>query len=57
MKIAPGTILMKHHRAVMARSDAVYFIKEWQDLRDRVRILVTADARYKTAKGTKGNGN
>lgn len=43
-------ILEDHHGAVMARRDAGYFIKDWQDIRDKVRLLVTADARYKTAK-------
>jgi hypothetical protein len=46
-------ILEEHHGAVMARCDAGYFIKDWQDIRDQVRLLITADARYKMAKGNK----
>jgi hypothetical protein len=37
----------------MARSDAGYFIKDWQEMCDQVRLLVTDDARYKTAKATR----
>jgi hypothetical protein len=42
------TILEGHHGAVMARNDAGYFIKEWQEIRDQVRKMVTADTRHKT---------
>jgi len=40
-------ILEDHRGTVMARSEAGYFIKDWQDIRDQVRLLITADARYK----------
>jgi hypothetical protein len=46
-------ILEDHRGAVMARCDAGYFIKDWQDIREQVRLLITADARYKMAKVTR----
>jgi hypothetical protein len=37
---------------VMARNDAGYFIHEWQELRDQVRLPILHDPRCKTQKGT-----
>lgn len=48
-----SAILEDRHGAVMAIRDAGYCIKDWQDIRNQVRLLVTADARYKIAKGNK----
>jgi hypothetical protein len=31
----------------MAKDDAGYFIREWQELRDQVRLMLTNDPRYK----------
>jgi hypothetical protein len=43
--------LLEEKRAgVMARSDAGYFIKNWQELRDQARSLITDDLRHKTAR-------
>jgi hypothetical protein len=44
------TILEEKRHAVMARTDAGYFIKNWQEMRDQVRLLVTGDIRYKATK-------
>jgi hypothetical protein len=43
-------ILEEKRGAVMARTDAGYFIKDWQEIRDQVRFLITSDVRYKAAK-------
>ena len=39
-------ILEEKRAEVMARNQAGYFIREWQELSDQVRRLITADARY-----------
>jgi hypothetical protein len=31
----------------MAKEDAGYFIREWQELRDQVRLMVIQDPRFK----------
>jgi hypothetical protein len=43
-------ILYEKRAEVMAQPDAGYFIHDWQELRDQVRRLIMADARYKSIK-------
>jgi hypothetical protein len=43
-------ILEEKRDGVMARTDSGYFIKDWQEMRDQVRLLVTNDARFKNRK-------
>jgi hypothetical protein len=40
-------ILEEKRAEVMAREDAGYFIREWQELRDQVRLMVIQDPRFK----------
>lgn len=46
-------VLEEKREGVMSRSNAGYFIKEWQEMRDQVRLLVTNDIRYKSAQRDK----
>ena len=39
----------------MARDQAGYFIKEWQEISDQVRKMLLADARYQMIRA-KSNG-
>ena len=41
-------ILEEKRAEVMAKEDAGYFIREWQELRDQVRLMVIQDPRFKT---------
>ncbi len=43
-------ILGEKRDEVMARDEAGYFIKDWQELRDQVRVLIAADPRYQAIK-------
>jgi hypothetical protein len=40
-------ILEEKRAEVMAKEDAGYFIREWQELRDQVRLMVIQDPRFK----------
>jgi len=42
-------ILDEKREEVMAREEAGYFIREWQELRDQVRLMIVRDPRYKAA--------
>jgi hypothetical protein len=44
------SILYEKRAEVMAQRDAGYFIHDWQELRDQVRRLIIADARYPSLK-------
>ena len=46
-------ILEEKRAEVMAKSDAGYFIHQWQELRDQVRQIITQDFRYKAIKAAK----
>jgi len=48
-KTAALQILDEKRREVMAREEAGYFIREWQELRDQVRLMIVRDPRYKAA--------
>jgi hypothetical protein len=43
-------LLEEKRAAVMAREEAGYFIRDWQELSDQVRRMLSADARYQTIK-------
>jgi len=38
---------------VMAKDQAGYFIREWQELTDQVRQMIAQDSRYQALKATK----
>ena len=43
-------ILDEKREEVLGNDKAGYFIRDWQELRDQVRKMVTADPRYKAIK-------
>jgi len=45
-------ILEDRRAEVMRRTDAGYFIHDWQELRDHVRRLILDDPRYKGGKSS-----
>jgi hypothetical protein len=45
-------ILEEKRAEVMSKEDAGYFIREWQELRDQVRMMVIQDPRFKAINGT-----
>ena len=49
------SILEEKRAEVMARDQAGYFIKEWQEISDQVRKMLLADARYQMIRA-KSNG-
>ena len=46
-------ILEEKKAEVMAKDQAGYFIVEWQELRDQVRLLIAKDSRYQAIKAGK----
>jgi hypothetical protein len=44
-------ILQDKRAEVMARREAGYFIRDWQELAGKVRTLIAADPRYRAMKG------
>jgi len=46
-------ILEDKRAEVMAKDQAGYFIVEWQELRDQVRMLIAQDSRYQQIKALK----
>jgi hypothetical protein len=40
-------ILEEKRAEVMAREDASYYIREWQELRDQVRLMIINDPGFK----------
>jgi hypothetical protein len=52
--IAMIGILEEKRAEVMAKEDAGYFIREWQELRDQVRLMVIQDPRFKAMAALKG---
>src|SRR6516165_3167165 len=46
-------ILEEKRAEVMARDQARYFIRDWQELRDQVRQMIRQDARYQAIKARK----
>ncbi len=46
-------ILEEKRAEVMAKQEAGYFIREWQELRDQVRNMISQDSRYPAIKARK----
>jgi hypothetical protein len=46
-------ILEEKRAEVMAKDQAGYFIHEWQELRDQVRLMITQDPRYKATQASR----
>ena len=40
------TILEDKRQAVMSRTEAGYFIRDWQEISDQVRQMIAGDSRY-----------
>jgi hypothetical protein len=47
-------ILEDKRAEVMAHDQAGYFIREWQELRDQVRRMITQDSRYQAIRANRG---
>ena len=45
-------ILEEKRAEVMANDRAGYFIRDWQELKDQVRLLIAQDPRYRAIKAT-----
>jgi hypothetical protein len=45
--LAMIVVLEEKRDEVMAKTDAGYFIHDWQELRDQVRLMILNDPRYK----------
>jgi hypothetical protein len=48
--LAALTVLEEKRAEVMAREEAGYFIREWGELRDQVRLMIIHDPRYRAEK-------
>ncbi|MGH9632882.1 MAG: hypothetical protein ACRD7E_31645 [Bryobacteraceae bacterium] len=48
--LAVIAILEEKRVEVMAKDQAGYFIRDWQELRDQVRQMITQDPRYQAIK-------
>lgn len=46
-------ILQEKRNEVMAKDEAGYFIRHWQELSDQVRQMIAKDPRYQTIKADK----
>ena len=46
-------ILEEKWAEVMSKDHAGYFIREWQELRDQVRQMITQDSRYQTIRANR----
>lgn len=46
-------ILQDKRAEVMRRTEAGYFIHDWQEIRDQVRLMIFHDARYQAIKARK----
>ena len=51
--LATIAILEDKRAEVLAQDHAGYFIREWQELRDQVRELITQDSRYQTIRANR----
>lgn len=47
------SILAEKRTEVLAKDTAGYFIREWQELPDKVRQIITQDPRYQAIKADK----
>lgn len=43
-------ILEEKRAQVLARDEAGYYIRDWQELKDQVRQMIAQDSRYQTIK-------
>jgi hypothetical protein len=50
-------ILEEKRVEVMARDQAGYFIRDWQELSDQVRRMIGQDSRYQAIKARKATAN
>jgi hypothetical protein len=46
-------ILEEKRSEVMAKDEAGYFIRDWQELKDQVRTMIGQDSRYRNIQATK----
>ena len=46
-------ILEEKRAEVMAKDEAGYFIRDWQELKDQVRTMIGQDPRYRSIQATK----
>ena len=46
-------ILEEKRAEIMAKDEAGYFIRDWQELRDQVRQMIAQDSRYQAIKAKK----
>jgi len=46
-------ILEEKRSEVMAREEAGYFIRDWQELKDQVRTMIIQDSRYRSIQTMK----
>lgn len=53
--LAVVALLAEHRAAVLARREAGYFIREWQELSDQVRQLIFRDPRYQLIKANRSS--
>jgi chaperonin GroES len=49
------TVLDEIQMSVMSRQDAGYFIREWQEIDDQVRLLISRDVRFKAIQAKREN--
>ena len=50
----PISYLEDKRRGVMSRTEAGYFIRDWQDISNQVRQMVSNDARYQQLQAANG---
>jgi hypothetical protein len=46
-------ILEEKRAEVMAKDQAGYFIRDWQELKDQVRQMIAQDSRYQAVRATR----
>ncbi len=51
--LAVVALLQEHRATVLARREAGYFIREWQELSDQVRQMIFRDSRYQLIKANR----
>ena len=55
--LAIVAILEEKRSEVMAKDQAGYFIREWQELKDQVRQMIAQDSRYQAIKASRNRGS
>jgi hypothetical protein len=51
--LSVSAILEETWAEVMSKDHAGYFIREWQELRDQARQMITQDSRYQTIRANR----